>query len=91
MRCLIVGQGIAGAVLAWTLQRRGVVVHVADADFPHRSSSIAAGIINPVTGKRYVKTWRYDDFFPVAKSVYQTMEAQWGVPIWHDQTILRLL
>lgn len=91
MRCLIVGQGIAGAVLAWTLQRRGVVVHVADADFPHRSSSIAAGIINPVTGKRYVKTWRYDDFFPVAKSVYQTMEARWGVPIWHDQTILRLL
>lgn len=91
MRVLVVGQGIAGTVLAWTLRRRGVQVQVADADFPHRSSSIAAGIINPVTGKRYVKTWRYDDFFPVARATYQTMQAEWGMPIWHDQTILRLL
>ncbi len=91
MRILVVGQGIAGTVLAWTLRRRGADVWVADADFPHRSSSIAAGIINPVTGKRYVKTWRYDDFFPVAKTVYQTMQAEWGVHIWNDQSILRLL
>ncbi|MBL7798299.1 MAG: FAD-binding oxidoreductase [Saprospiraceae bacterium] len=91
MRILVVGQGIAGTVLAWTLRRRGTDVRIADADFPHRSSSIAAGIINPVTGKRYVKTWRYDDFFPVARSVYQTMEAELGVRIWHDQVILRLL
>jgi len=91
MRILVVGQGIAGTMLAWTLRRRGADVRIADADFPHRSSSIAAGIINPVTGKRYVKTWRYDDFFPVARSVYQTIEAEWGVPIWQDQVILRLL
>lgn len=91
MRILIVGQGIAGTVLAWTLRRRGADVRVVDAGFPHRSSSIAAGIINPVTGKRYVKTWRYDDFFPVARSVYQAMEAEWGRRIWHDQVILRLL
>lgn len=91
MRILVVGQGIAGTVLAWTLRRRGADVRIADADFPHRSSSIAAGIINPVTGKRYVKTWRYSDFFPIARSVYQTMEAEWGVRIWHDQVILRLL
>ncbi|MBK9337772.1 MAG: FAD-binding oxidoreductase [Lewinellaceae bacterium] len=91
MRILVVGQGIAGTVLAWTLRRRGADVRVSDADFPHRSSSIAAGIINPVTGKRYVKTWRYDDFSPFAKTTYQAMEAEWGVPLWHDQTILRLL
>jgi len=91
MRILVVGQGIAGTVLAWTLRRRGVEVQVADAGFPHQSSGIAAGIINPVTGKRYVKTWRYDDFSPVARSVYQAMEAEWGLRIWHDQVILRLL
>lgn len=91
MRILVVGQGIAGTVLAWTLRRRGADVQVADADFAHRSSSVAAGIINPVTGKRYVKTWRYDDFFPVAKTAYQAMQAEWGIPVWHDQTILRLL
>ncbi|MFN0015605.1 MAG: NAD(P)/FAD-dependent oxidoreductase [Saprospiraceae bacterium] len=91
MRVLVVGQGIAGTVLAWTLRRMGADVRVADSDFPNTASSVAAGIINPVTGKRYVKTWRYDDFFPAAKAAYTAIQAELGVTVWHDQSILRLL
>ncbi len=91
MRGLIVGQGIAGTMLAWTLRQHGVRVTVADAGFPNRSSDIAAGIINPVTGKRYVKTWRFDDFYPMARDTYRTMESRWNIPVWHDQIILRIL
>ncbi|TNE51962.1 MAG: FAD-binding oxidoreductase [Bacteroidetes bacterium] len=91
MRCLIVGQGIAGSVLAWTLRTRGVAVDVCDAEFPNRSSSVAAGIINPVTGKRYVKSWRFDSLYPFARALYLQMEAHWKVKVWHDQTILRIL
>ncbi|MEZ4940848.1 MAG: FAD-dependent oxidoreductase [Saprospiraceae bacterium] len=91
MRCLIVGQGIAGTVLAWTLRQRGAEVQVADAGFLNSSSSIAAGIINPVTGKRFVKTWRFDDFYPFAKNVYRQMEQAWQTPLWHELPILRLL
>ncbi|MEQ1745136.1 MAG: FAD-dependent oxidoreductase [Saprospiraceae bacterium] len=91
MRVLVVGQGIAGTVLAWTLRRMGADVRITDSDFPNTSSSVAAGIINPVTGKRCVKTWRYDDFFPAAKATYTAMQAELGVTIWHDQSILRLL
>lgn len=91
MRCLIIGHGIAGAVLAWTLQNRGVQVEVVDAHQPNSSSRVAAGIVNPVTGKRFVKSWRYDDFYPIAKAAYQSMEQQWGISIWRDFTILRQL
>ncbi|MBK8922950.1 MAG: FAD-binding oxidoreductase [Saprospirales bacterium] len=91
MTYLLVGQGIAGSMLAWTLRRRGAAVHLADAGFPHRSSDIAAGIINPVTGKRFVKSWRFDAFYPAALAAYHAMKAEWGVRIWHEQPILRFL
>ncbi len=91
MRILVVGQGIAGTALAWTLMQRGVVVRVADGDLPHASSVIAAGLINPVTGKFYTKTWRYEDFFPIARRFYAEMEAALGIRVWTETRVLRLL
>lgn len=91
MKCLVVGQGIAGTVLARTLMRRGAAVHITDAHYPCQSSAAAAGVINPVTGKRFVKSWGFDTFFPVAKAFYREMEAEWSGTLWHEQPILRLL
>ncbi len=91
MKVLIVGQGIAGTMLAYVLQRKGAQVTVADTNLPGKSSAVAAGIINPVTGKRFVKSWRLDDFFPVAQQMYQALETELGVKIWEERPILRLL
>ena len=91
MRCLIVGQGIAGTVLAWALMQRNVEVILADAGFPHQSSRAAAGIINPITGKRFVKSWRFDLCFPAAREAYQAMEIALQCRIWEENSILRLL
>lgn len=91
MKCLVVGQGIAGTVLARTLMRRGVVVRIADAGYSYQSSGAAAGIINPVTGKRFVKSWGFETFYPVARSFYRELETEWQCSIWHEQPILRLL
>lgn len=91
MNILIVGQGIAGTLLAWALRRRGARVTIADGDLPGSASAVAAGIINPVTGKRFVKSWRFDEFFPVARTTYRALERELGVSIWHEQPIVRLL
>ncbi|MFN0213263.1 MAG: NAD(P)/FAD-dependent oxidoreductase [Saprospiraceae bacterium] len=88
---MIVGQGIAGTLLACSLLRRKAQVRIVDADVPGRSSFIAAGIINPVTGKRFVKSWRFDEFFPVAKKVYQNLEQEFGISIWEERPTVRLL
>lgn len=90
-RILIIGQGIAGTLLALALRRKGARVQIAEADYPDPASSVAAGIINPITGKRFVKSWRFDDFFPVARDTYQHLEQVLGIRIWHEQPIVRLL
>jgi glycine/D-amino acid oxidase-like deaminating enzyme len=91
MKLLLIGQGIAGTLLAWTFQKRGALVHLADGNLPGSSSLVAAGIINPVTGKRFVKSWRFDEFFPTAKSAYQNLEKELGIGIWSELPIVRLL
>ncbi len=90
-KTLIIGQGIAGTMLAWSLRRRGCSVFIADGNLAGGSSMVAAGIINPVTGKRFVKSWRFDEFFSIAKDIYQQIELEFGISIWEDRPTLRLL
>lgn len=49
---VVVGQGLAGTLLAWELVRRGRRVLIIDEGEAVTSSKIAAGIITPITGKR---------------------------------------
>ena len=55
---LIIGHGLAGATLARTLRRRGRRVVVLDAPQPDSATRVAAGLINPVAGKRFALAWR---------------------------------
>ena len=60
----IIGQGLAGSILAYFLLKEGQNVQIFDNPSIPSSSKVAAGIYNPVTGKRLVKTWLADDIFP---------------------------
>jgi glycine oxidase len=88
---LVVGQGVAGISVAHALRLRGQQVHVIDQPDNFRASSTAAGIINPITGKRFVLSWRFLEFFPVAKAFYQSFEHLLDQQIWHDRTITRII
>ena len=91
MKILIVGQGIAGSVLACTLSGRGCDVFIADAGLPGSSSRFAAGIINPVTGKRFVKSWNFDLFFPAAMRIYGQIGELAGTSLVREYPVVRLL
>lgn len=88
---MIIGQGIAGSVLAAVLQKNGFDVSIAEAERSPTPSAVSAGIINPITGKRYVKSWMFDDFFPVAKQFYTSLISDFQMPIWHEKSIVRML
>ncbi|MEZ5044191.1 MAG: FAD-dependent oxidoreductase [Saprospiraceae bacterium] len=88
---LIVGQGLAGTLLAYFLQKEGQKVLLIDKDYPRASSKFAAGIINPVTGRRYVKSWLIEDLLPFAKSTYQAIEKVHGISIFHEIPLVRAL
>lgn len=55
------------------------------------SSSVAAGVINPITGKRYVKSWRIDELLPAAREMYQAIEKLLKIPIWQERSLIRTL
>lgn len=86
---LVVGQGIAGSVLAWTLDQLGLRVLIADAPALPSASRAAAGIVNPLTGRKLVRTWRADDLFPFLHNFYAQAETQLGTRFFYPRTIYR--
>ncbi|MBL7697338.1 MAG: FAD-binding oxidoreductase [Chitinophagaceae bacterium] len=76
---LIVGQGISGTFLSWYLHRAGRSFVVIDKNDPASSSRVAAGIINPVTGRRVVKTWMIEEILPFAVNAYEMMGRELGI------------
>ncbi len=90
---IIVGQGIAGSILAYFLRKNGQKVMIFDQNTEGvlSSSNIAAGVINPITGRRFVKSWRIDDLLPAAKQTYQELESVLNIPIWHERRFVRTL
>ena len=87
---LIAGQGIAGTLLGWELERAGIPFEIADAGHASAASRVAAGIINPITGQRIVKSWRVDTLLPLARDTYRALEAELGVSLWHELRVRRL-
>ncbi|NUO01391.1 MAG: FAD-dependent oxidoreductase [Saprospiraceae bacterium] len=88
---ILVGQGLAGTLLAHFLKAAGKSILIIDHPKGNAASQVAAGIINPVTGRRFVKSWMIETLLPFAKSTYQTIEKQLGIHIYHEKNILRAL
>ena len=81
---IIVGQGIAGSVLAFKLITSGKKIAVFDQPDKNRSSAIAGGIFNPITGKNMIKTWKADVLWPTMLNFYKDVEKTLRVKILHQ-------
>lgn len=67
---LIVGQGLAGTWLSWWLHQTDVSFRLIDKPDQDGASMRAAGLINPVTGRRMVTTWMIDELMSFAFTAY---------------------
>lgn len=85
----IVGQGLAGTCLAWEFWHRGVKFYLVDRE-AGGSSRVAAGLVNPVTGKNFEPTPGIGEFLPEALEFYAIIEKLLTLRIWHPLPILRL-
>lgn len=85
---LIVGQGITGTFLSWYLYQSKRSFVVFDYYDPSSSSQVAAGIINPVTGRRIVKTWMIDELLPFALNAYEEFGKYLGINAISRKTII---
>lgn len=86
---LLIGQGIAGTVLSYRLIKSGKSVLVIDQAAANNSSRVAAGLFNPITGRKMVKTWQADRLFPVIKPLYGELERLLEKKLIYDKNIYR--
>ncbi|MTI31752.1 NAD(P)/FAD-dependent oxidoreductase [Xanthovirga aplysinae] len=86
---LIIGQGIAGTCMSYQLMRRGKKVMVIDQIEQKSSSEVAAGLFNPITGRKMKKSWKADTLFPNMISFYRELEEVTKSSFLHEVPIYR--
>ena len=88
---IIVGQGLAGTLLAFELGRmnRTYIVYN-DPNLPG-ASSVAAGVINPVVFRRMTKSWMVDRVFEQMESTYGALEERLNEKLYDRCPILKIL
>lgn len=88
---IIVGQGIAGTLLAHFLIKNEQRILVIDDGYKTSSSKVAAGIVNPITGRRYVKSWMFDTLLDFAQRTYQELDGSLNIHCFEQRNIIRVL
>jgi glycine/D-amino acid oxidase-like deaminating enzyme len=85
---LIVGQGLAGTWLSWWLHQAGISFKMIDRPDPNGASIRAAGLINPVTGRRLTTTWMIDELMPFATKAYQEIGVFLGEMLIEETSVI---
>ena len=87
---IIVGQGLAGSVLAYSLMKENQKVLVVDEEAASSSSRVAAGLCNPVVFKRLTQSWMIEEVLPLAKEFYRDQETLLEDDFYFDIPIYKL-
>lgn len=85
---IIVGQGISGTFLSYYLHKEKRSFLVIDDNAADTPSKIAAGIINPVTGRRMVTVWMAEEVIPFAKQAYDEIGKDLGITAISQKNII---
>ena len=73
-RILIVGQGLAGSLLAYSLLNEGFDVHILNAENKPSATKVSAGLIQPVTGKFLTQNPFITPYYSETVAFYKTLE-----------------
>ena len=74
VKYIIVGQGLVGTWMSYHLENAGISYKVINDPNIKSASSVASGVINPVTGRRIVQTWMIETILPFVTKAYQNFE-----------------
>lgn len=88
---LIIGDGLAACVLAMTCHRSGISFRMIGGDVEGAASMASSGLINPITGRRYAKSWMIDTLLVAAKDFYSWSGQVLGQTFFRPTEIVRFL
>jgi len=89
--CIIFGGGLAGSLLAWTLIESGRNPLLVNKAGLSNCSRVAAGLVNPIGGRRMNLAWEAEKQIPFAKKTYEKLGLQFGESFYFPRKIVRLL
>jgi glycine/D-amino acid oxidase-like deaminating enzyme len=87
---ILVGHGLAGSILGHTLAGKGHSIMIIDQPKANSASQVAAGLMNPLAGKRFAKSWLADTLVPFATDFYRQLEKESGRQLFYAKPILKL-
>lgn len=88
---VIVGHGLVGCALALTCYRRNISFKLVGYPQVGEASLASSGLIAPITGRRYVKAWRIDEYVSKALDFYRWSEELMGSDYFFPVEIIRFL
>ncbi len=88
---LIVGQGLAGTCFALEALSNNQRVHIIDLNNAYSASRLAAGIVNPIKGKRLYRLWQDDATFDWVKHWYEKTEQRLSISVIKTRSLIRCL
>ncbi len=88
----IVGQGLAGTVLAWRCIEAGIPFTISEPSLPSRTtaSKVAAGLVTPIAGQRLTLTENLEHL-PAMERFYERAGKRLGKRFYHRRPVVRLL
>lgn len=87
---LVVGQGIAGTMMAHELDQMDVSYRVVDRGHQKACTAAAAGIMNPITGSRFTVAAEFSQLKEKALQSYGRLEEKLGVKLIYPLPIEKL-
>lgn len=87
---VIIGQGLAGSILGWTLLQRGHRVLIVDDGYRTCASAVAAGLVNPLAGLRFSRPPKVDHWLQAARALYKDIETTFDQRYFHAITMVRV-
>ncbi len=85
---IIVGQGLVGTWMSYYAQKAGKSFKVINDPKTQAATAVASGVINPVTGRRIVQTWKIDELLPNAVNAYKEFGAYLDQPLIQEAPVV---
>ncbi len=89
-RIHIIGQGLAGSILAYSLDQMGYDVVIIDDGRLSSSSKVAAGMWNPISFKNLHESWLAHLVLPAAEFFYRNLEKKFSIEVFHALELIRV-
>ena len=88
---IIIGQGLAGTCLSYSLLRRDQKILVVDIENGKNCSAVAVGAYNPLAFRTFSPTWKAAELVPEAREYYLEMGTFLKTELVNDRPILKVI